>query len=83
MRYAIQLNRIIPVRDITKYPLPPLEEIARGASIQLQYVVVKGTQSRKDLDNALKAAKTNNDWFPDNAYDYEQSLELNKHLGAE
>jgi hypothetical protein len=29
-RYAVQLNCINPVRDITKCPLPPLEEIARA-----------------------------------------------------
>ncbi len=78
-----QVNCINPVRDITKCPLPPLEEIARVASIQLRDVVVKGIQSRKDLDLALKVARIDNDWFPDNSSDCEQSLELNNHLGAE
>jgi len=83
LRYAIQLNCINHVRDITKFRLPLLVEIARGASIQLQDVVVKGTQSRKDLDNALKATRASNEWFIDNSSDCEQSVELNIHLGAE
>jgi hypothetical protein len=37
-----QVNCINPVRDITKCPLPSLEEIARDASIQLRDVVVRG-----------------------------------------
>ena len=33
LRYAVQLNSMNPIRDITKSPLPPLEGIARGVSI--------------------------------------------------
>ena len=35
LRYALQLNCINPVRDIIKCSLPPLEEIARGATLQI------------------------------------------------
>ena len=35
LRYAVQFHYGNPVKDITKCPLPPLEEIARGTSIQL------------------------------------------------
>ncbi len=38
LRYAVQINYINLIRDFTKSPLPPLEEIARGASIQLREV---------------------------------------------
>jgi hypothetical protein len=43
LRYAIQLNCINPIRDIIKSPLPPLEEIAGGASIQFMEVGKHGT----------------------------------------
>jgi hypothetical protein len=71
------------IRDIIKNPLPPLEEIAKGVSIQLKEVVKHGTQSRRDLDVALRTANTTADWFPDNPIDCEQDLALNSHLGAE
>ncbi len=38
LRYAIHLNCINPIRDITKGPLPLLKEIARGVSIHLRDV---------------------------------------------
>ena len=79
----MQLNCINPVRDIIKCPLPPLEEIARDAALQIKDVVTKGTQHRKDLDNALNAAGTTYDWFPDSPDDSTFNLDLNKHLGAE
>jgi hypothetical protein len=46
-------------------------------------VVARGTQSRKDLDTALKAAGTTYDSFPVNPDDYELKLYMDKHLGAE
>jgi hypothetical protein len=58
LRYVVHLTYINSIKDITKSPLSPLEEIARGVSIQLQDVVFKGTQRRKDLDRALKEAST-------------------------
>jgi hypothetical protein len=83
LRYAVQLNSINPIRDITKNPLPPLEEIVKGVSIRLRDVVVKGTQSKKYLERAFKEDGTEIDWFLDNSSDCEHSLELKKHLGAE
>ena len=77
------MNCINPIRDIIKNPLPPLEEIARGVSIQLREVVKHGTHSRRDMDVALRTANTTEDWFPDNLLDCEQDLALNAHLGAE
>ena len=58
LRYAIRLNFINPIRDIIQYPLPPLEKITRGVSIQLKEVVKHGTQSRRDLDVALWTTST-------------------------
>ena len=57
LRYAVHLNCINSRRDITKCPLPPLEEIAQGIHIQLQDVIQKGTLSRKDLDSATNLAE--------------------------
>jgi hypothetical protein len=73
LRYAIQLNCINPIRDITKIPLAPLEEITKGASIQLKEVAKHGTQSSRDLDVALRTASTIADWFPDNPLDCEHT----------
>jgi hypothetical protein len=83
LRYAVQLNCINPVRDITKCPLPPLEEIAQGIHIQLQDIIKKGTLSWKDLDTAINLAEAEAEWFLENPYDCAQLLNLNKHLGAE
>ena len=77
------MNCINPVRDIIKRPLPPLEEIAKGAALQIRDVVTKGTHSRKDLDTTLNAAGTAYDWFPNKLDDYTFNLDMNKHLGAE
>ena len=49
LRYAIQLNCINPIRDITKCLLPPLEEIARGVLIQLRTVKKKTHKARLGL----------------------------------
>jgi hypothetical protein len=35
LRYAVQFKCINPITDITKCPLPPLEEIALDVSIQI------------------------------------------------
>ena len=58
LRYAVQLNNIKPIRDITKSPLPTLEEIVRGISIQLRDVIKLGSQSRRDLDTSLTISGT-------------------------
>jgi hypothetical protein len=57
LKYAVQINCVNPIRDITKCPLPPLEEIAQGIHIQLHDVIQKGTLSRKDLDAAINTAE--------------------------
>ncbi len=59
-----------------------VEEIAKGTSIQLHDVTVKGTQSRKNIDQALKASCTESEWFPENQSNCEMSMALNKHMGA-
>ena len=82
MKYAVQLNCINPIRDITKSPLPPLEEISRGVSIHLGDVVENGSQSKRDLDAALAQSGTESDWFLETKDDSDQNLGLNKHLGA-
>ena len=64
LRYAIHFNCINPIRYIRKCPLPPLKEIALGISIQIQNVIIKGSQSRRDLDAALRLAETEYEWFP-------------------
>ncbi len=76
LRYAIRLNCINPIRDIMKNPLPSLEEIARGVSIQLRDVEKLGTQSRRDMDNALQASGTETDWFRETRENCEQNLGL-------
>jgi len=73
------MNCINPVIDIIKCPLSPLEEIARGAALQIKDVVTRGTHSRKDLDTALNAAGIAYDWFLVNPYGCELNLDLNKH----
>jgi hypothetical protein len=65
LRYAVHFNCINPIRDITKCPLPPLEEIALGINIQIQDVIINGTKSRRDLDGALRLAETEDEWFLD------------------
>ena len=83
LRYAVQLNCINPIRDITKNLLPPLEEIARGISIQLRDVIKPGNQSRRDMDTALTESGTEQDWFPETKETCEHYLGLNNHLGAD
>ena len=43
LRYTVEFNCIYPICDITKCPLPPLEDISLGIIIQLQDVIIKGT----------------------------------------
>ncbi len=51
--------------------------------IHLREVVKHGTQSKRDLDVALRTSNTTADGSPDNPLDYEQDLALNAYLGAE
>jgi hypothetical protein len=66
-----------------KKPLPPLEEIDRGVSIQLKKVVKHGTHSMRDLDVALRTSSIVAERFLDNPLDCEHDLALNAHLRAE
>ncbi len=66
LRYAVQLNCVNPIRDITKCPL---EEIAHDIYIQLQDVTHKGTQSRRNLDATIDLAEAEAEWFPENPHD--------------
>ena len=74
------MNCIKPIRDIIKSPLPPLEEITIGVSIQLREVVKHGTQSRRDMDVAIRTTNTIADWFLENPLDCEHDIALNAHL---
>ncbi len=51
--------------------------------IQIQNVIIKGTQSRRDLNAALRLAETEDEWFPAGNPECAQTMELNLHLGAE
>ncbi len=82
LRYAVQLNCINPIRDITKSSLPPLEEIDRGISIQLRDGIKLGSQSKRDQDNARTNSGTEPKWFPETKETCEQYLGLNNYLGA-
>ena len=83
LRYAVQFNCINPITDIIKCPLPPLEEISLGVSIQIQAVIIKGTRSRRDIDAALCLAEAEDEWFPAGKPECAHTLELNLHIGAE
>jgi len=60
-RYAIELHCLNLVQDIAQTPLPPLEEIARGAAVLLAAVNKTGTQQRKDMDATLRTSGTTPD----------------------
>jgi hypothetical protein len=49
LRYAVQLHFINPVKDAAKTPLPSLEDLARGAAIQLRTVISPRNQATKEL----------------------------------
>jgi hypothetical protein len=68
LSYTMHLTCINSTKDIIHMPLPPLEDLAmRGVAIQLEAVVTRGTRHRKELEGgALRAAKIQIDWFPDN-----------------
>ena len=76
------LTCINPIQDIIRTPLPQLEDLAKGAPIQLEAAVMRGTHLTQELQVALRAAHTQRDWFHDNLANCELSLALNAHLGA-
>ena len=82
LRYAMELHYLNPVQDIAQYSLPQVEEIARGTEILLDAFKQPGTQKRKDLDAALRAARTSVDWCMHRDAHCQKNLALNYHLGA-
>ena len=77
------MSCINQIRNITKNPLPPLEEIAEGVLILLRDVKKTSTQNRRDFYATPLSSGTGIGWFPDTREDHEPNLGLNKHLGAE
>ena len=68
--------------DIRKSPLPPLEDLAEGVTIQLATGLKHGTEPIKDLDIALHESRTYQVWFLGDRNTWAQDLRLNTHLGA-
>jgi len=64
-----------------KTPLPPLEDLAKGATVRIDAGLRLGIEPRRDLEKALVEAGTQQYWYPDMHY-CEQDLSLNTHLGA-
>jgi hypothetical protein len=46
LRYAVQLTCNNPIENIIHTPLPPLENLARGAAIQREVVVTRGVRTQ-------------------------------------
>ena len=84
LRYVVELHCLNPVADTRKTPLPPLEDLAEGVTVQLTTGLKQGSEPRKDLDIALRESGTYLDWFPDreDRNTWTQDMRLNTHLGA-
>jgi hypothetical protein len=80
LRYTIELQCLNPVADTRKTPLPSLEDLAKGATVLIAAGLRLGTEPIRDLENALREAGTQQDWYPDH-HCCEQDLSLNTHLG--
>ncbi len=83
MRYATELQCLSPVQDIAQYLLPQLEKIEQGTAILLNIVTHMGTQQKRDLDAALRAAGTTAYLIPYPDALCQKNINLNYHLGAE
>ena len=68
--------------DTRKTPLPPLEDMAKGATVLIEAGLRLGTHHKRDLEKTLiREAGTQRDWYPDK-YNCDEDLSLNAHLGA-
>ena len=56
LMYAVDYQCQNPIAEIKKHPLPILEELVDGVSLQLMTGLQSGREPRKDLDRALKDA---------------------------
>jgi hypothetical protein len=82
LRYAIELQCLSVETNTRKTPLPPLQDLAEGATVLLEAGLRLGTKPRCDLEKALREAGTQQDWYLEK-HCCEQDLSLNTHLGAE
>jgi len=82
LRYAVELHCLNPLADIRKSPLPPLDNLAEGVTVQLATRLKHGTEPRKDLNIALRESGTYQDWFPGDRHTCAHDLRLNTHLRA-
>ena len=70
-----------PVADTRKTPLPPLEDLAEGATFLIEAGLRLGTKPIRYLEKTLREAGTQRGSYPDK-YKGDQDLSLNAHLGA-
>ena len=68
--------------DIRKSPLPSLENLAEGVTVQLTTVLKHGAEPIKVLDVNLRESGTHQGWFPGNRHTVAHDLRLDTHLGA-
>ena len=54
LRHAVELHCLNPMADIRKLPLPPLEYLAEGVTVQLTTKLKHGTEPKKDMDVNLR-----------------------------
>jgi hypothetical protein len=64
LRCEVELHCLNPLGDIRKSPLPPLEDLAEGVTVQMATGLKLGTEPRKDLEIALSESGTYQVWFP-------------------
>jgi hypothetical protein len=82
LRYVVDYHFQNPIADIRKHPLPPLEELVEGATLQLAAGLKGGCEPCKDINRALREANNTNEWFPNNTGPCNQDLIVNEHWGA-
>jgi len=82
MWYAVEYHCQNPIADIIKHPLPLLEELVDGVSLQLMAGLQNGCDPCKDLDRALEEADSTRELFPSRREPIQHDLIVNQHLGA-